>query len=372
MNQLQIDIPHFLKHDWQQQPRLFKGAFTDFDDPISPDELAGLALEDGAAARMIHTKADHWLAQDGAPEDYSPLGDNNWQLLVQAINHFVDDGQQLARQFRFLPDWRFDDLMASFAVEGGGVGPHIDNYDVFIIQGQGKRHWQVGDRGDHPKRADNSNMSLVADFEPIIDMVMEPGDLLYIPVGFPHCGRSLVPSLSYSVGFRAPSQQELLSALADVLVDNNLGEQRYQQADDNPQPSQISTEQQQGFAALVSATLNGDGWQQALGCALSQNRFELALEPQAIDAEQLLQALQAGAQLQRTPGVKCLQVQDDRQTRLFIDGQIWVLPSDLSAQAAQLAQSDQLSWPQLAPLCQQQNALAELLSWVQQGYWYLD
>ncbi|QIZ76673.1 cupin domain-containing protein [Ferrimonas lipolytica] len=371
MNQLNLNIADFLANYWQQQPVVIKAAFTQFADPIAPDELAGLALEDATAARMVYTQKDHWHSSSDIPEDYSPLGEHNWQLLVQAINHYVEYADQLAEQFSFLPQWRFDDLMASFAVEGGGVGPHIDNYDVFIIQGQGKRQWQVGPRGNYASRNDGSNMSLVEDFEPIINEVMEPGDLLYIPVGFPHCGRSIVPSLSYSVGFRAPSQQELLSALADAYVDNDLGNERYQQADDNQRTNLIGTAQQQGFAAMLSSSLQHDGWHQALGTLLSQNRFELALEPpsEPISVAQTAARLQQGEPLYRLLGLKCLQVEGDHHNRLFFDGQSWLLPPELKDVTVAISASKQLHWAQLAPLFQDPQLSMQLNELINQGYW---
>ncbi|MBO6228462.1 MAG: cupin domain-containing protein, partial [Shewanella sp.] len=227
MYTLNLDIAQFLSEYWQKKPLLIKKAFPQFEDPISADELAGLACEEEISSRIVVTKDDNWEVVQGPFEDYDSYGETRWQLLVQAVNHWYPDSQPLVEALRFLPDWRFDDLMASFATPSGGVGPHVDNYDVFIIQGEGERRWTVGDNTPQQRRGGNPNSPLVEDFTPIIDVVLEKGDMLYIPPGFPHCGETLTVAMSYSIGFRAPSQQELISEVADYLLDNNLGQQRF-------------------------------------------------------------------------------------------------------------------------------------------------
>ncbi|MGL5407962.1 MAG: cupin domain-containing protein, partial [Shewanella sp.] len=139
MYTLKLDIPQFLQEYWQKKPLVIKGAFPQFADPISADELAGLACEEEISSRIVVTKDHDWEVIQGPFEDYDRYGESHWQLLVQAVNHWYPDSQPLVEALRFLPDWRFDDLMVSFATPQGGVGPHVDNYDVFIIQGEGER-----------------------------------------------------------------------------------------------------------------------------------------------------------------------------------------------------------------------------------------
>ncbi|USD38960.1 JmjC domain-containing protein [Ferrimonas sp. SCSIO 43195] len=373
MYSLQPDALDAIRHHWQQRPLYIPAAFADFIDPLEPDELAGVALEETASSRVIIQQQGQWRAEPGPIEDFSRFGDQGWQLLVQAVNHFVPAAAELASAFRFLPDWRFDDLMVSFAAPGGGVGPHVDNYDVFIIQGQGRRRWQVGNRGPHRPRAGHSIMALVEDFDAIIDVEMAPGDLLYIPPGYPHCGQTLVPSLSYSVGFRAPSQQELIGQLADCLQDQDLGKRRFISNSEPAQPQRISQAHQQGMAKLISqlvadtATLGP-----MLGTLLSQNRFELDLQPlqPPLSLSQLQHALQQGQHLQRVGGLKCLQLEGD-DTSLFLDGQRWCLANGLADAITDLARHHKLEFPMLTPLLSNPQSAAELLQWVNQGYWYL-
>ncbi len=132
--QLNINWPEFLEKYWQKQPVVLKNAFPDFVDPITPDELAGLAMEPEVDSRLVSLKNGKWQASNGPFEHFDGLGETGWSLLAQAVNHWHMPAAELVRPFRVLPDWRLDDLMISFSVPGGGVGPHIDQYDVFIIQ----------------------------------------------------------------------------------------------------------------------------------------------------------------------------------------------------------------------------------------------
>jgi 50S ribosomal protein L16 3-hydroxylase len=145
--------------------------------------------------------------------------------VVQALDNFSEEAAEIIEPFRFIPHWRLDDLMASFAMPGGSVGPHRDNYDTFICQGSGTRHWRVGNNGNHVEFAAHEALLHVEAFEAIIDVELVAGDILYIPPGFPHEGISLDPSMSFSVGFRGNSAVSVLSAFADHLIDNDKGTQ---------------------------------------------------------------------------------------------------------------------------------------------------
>ncbi|QDF67316.1 cupin domain-containing protein [Shewanella sp. SNU WT4] len=374
MYQLHLDKADFLSQYWQQQPTVIRQGFTNFVDPIEADELAGLAMEEEISSRLVFTEGDNWRIQQGPITDFSQLGEQNWQLLVQAVNHFAEQTHPFCDSFRFLPDWRFDDLMVSFAMPGGGVGPHIDNYDVFIIQGSGSRRWTVGPLGQYQQRNNDANSPLIEDFEPIIDTVLAPGDILYIPPGFPHRGFTLEPSMSYSMGFRAPSQQELLGELADYMLDNHLGQQRFVSKSETLPAAILSEQQQQGIMQLV-ADLAADPrqYQSVLGRLLSQSRFDLdinEMEPELTEDE-LDDAIADGATLQRIGGLKVLLLEHDNQLRLFANGDIFPLPQATPEQLSQLAEARCLSAEQLTLLCEQDAIKALLLSWINAGYYYL-
>ncbi|AAZ28302.1 MULTISPECIES: cupin domain-containing protein [Colwellia] len=225
LNLNQMTQQEFLDEYWQKKPVVIRQGFKDFVDPIAPDELAGLAMEEQIESRLVHKQDGQWQAAFGPFESYEHLGTENWSLVVQALDNFSEESAGIIEAFRFIPHWRLDDLMASFAMPGGSVGPHIDNYDTFICQGSGKRHWRVGDSGEHVEFAAHEALLHVEAFEAIIDVELDAGDILYIPPGFPHEGISLDTSMSFSVGFRGNSAVSVLSAFADHLIDNEKGSQ---------------------------------------------------------------------------------------------------------------------------------------------------
>jgi 50S ribosomal protein L16 3-hydroxylase len=390
MYRLNLDIQDFLAKHWQQQPLVIKAAFPDFEDPIAADELAGLACEEEISSRIVVTK-DHdakqttsndagstqesdWEVVQGPFEDYDNYGETHWQLLVQAVNHWYPDAQPLVEAFRFLPDWRFDDLMASFATPKGGVGPHVDNYDVFIIQGEGQRRWKVGAKGNHKPRGEDPLSPLVEDFEPIIDVVLEKGDVLYIPPGFPHCGETLSLAMSYSIGFRAPSQQELVSEVADYLLDNNLGQQRFTSTDEPTAPGLVSVSHQQGIMSLLAELSQDPGaYQGVLGKLLSQNRFELDIceGEEAYSFDDLQDALNDGAIVARIGGLKVLRLEHDLQPRLFINGEAHLLEGAAEEELALLSNGCRIDADAALALCNNPVLVPFLLKMLNQGYFYL-
>ncbi|STQ14448.1 protein YcfD [Enterobacter cloacae] len=229
--QLNLNWPEFLEKYWQKKPVVLKNAFPNFVDPITPDELAGLAMEPEVDSRLVSHFNGKWQASNGPFEHFDGLGETGWSLLAQAVNHWHMPAAELVRPFRVLPDWRLDDLMISFSVPGGGVGPHIDQYDVFIIQGMGSRRWRVGDKLPMRQFCPHPALLHVDPFEPIIDEDLAPGDILYIPPGFPHDGFTHETALNYSVGFRGPNGRDLISSFADYALENDLGGEHYSDPD---------------------------------------------------------------------------------------------------------------------------------------------
>ena len=222
-----MTVEQFMAEVWQRRPALLRGAFPDFVDPIDPDELGGLAMEEAAESRLVRRTGD-------GPQDYAveqgpfsegtlaALPDTRWSLLVQAVDCWVPHVASLRDRFAFLPRWRIDDVMVSFAAPEGGVGPHFDHYDVFLIQGMGSRRWRVGPRCDRDTRLQaHGQLRLLPGFDPVEDWVLGPGDMLYIPPGFAHDGVALTPSLTYSIGFRAPSAEQVLIGLAGAVAEQS-------------------------------------------------------------------------------------------------------------------------------------------------------
>lgn len=273
----------FLAEYWEKKPLLIKQGFKDFADPIEPEELAGLAMEESIESRIVTNHSDDWQAYHGPFEGFSLLTEKHSTLLVQAVDHWHSDAAQLLEPFRFIPNWRIDDLMISYSTPGGGVGPHLDQYDVFIIQGEGKRHWRVGLPDANLKQfAQNKSLLQVEQFPAVIDCVLEPGDILYIPPGCPHEGYAVENALNYSVGFRAPNQRDLLSQFADHLIDTELGNQRYGDAELKLRSSkgELNQTEAEKVKQLMIAAINDDAvFKTWLGNSMSQPKHDMDLAP---------------------------------------------------------------------------------------------
>lgn len=213
----------FLRGYWQKRPLLIRHAFPAFESPLQPEDLAGLACEDGALARIVRHdwQSDTWQVENGPfPEETFPaMPQRDWTLLVQDVDKWDADVRALFDAFDFLPRWRMDDIMVSFAAPGGSVGAHIDNYDVFLLQGVGHRRWQIDTRANPDESyRDDVPLRLLRNFHPDQDWVLAPGDMLYLPPGVPHHGVAEDACLTISVGLRAPSSAELLEHYADTLA----------------------------------------------------------------------------------------------------------------------------------------------------------
>ncbi len=285
MYQLQLNEftqAEFLRDYWQKKPVVIRQGFPNFVDPISADEMAGLALEEQVESRLVSKKEGEWHAEFGPFKSYDHLGDKEWSLIVQALDHWSEEAATLIEPFRFIPNWRLDDVMASFSTPGGGVGPHIDLYDVFICQGSGKRNWRVGDKGDHKQFAAHAALLHVEPFEAMLDVELLPGDILYIPPGFPHDGHTDENSLSFSVGFRTNSTTNLASGIADYLIDADIGHEMIED------PERIATDSSGAIDAgdyqLIKAQLqqlldNDDVFRNFAGSYLTQCKHELDLVP---------------------------------------------------------------------------------------------
>ncbi|KAF1698216.1 transcriptional regulator [Pseudoxanthomonas jiangsuensis] len=227
---LGMPAERFLRDYWHKRPLLIRGAFPDFQTPLMPEDLAGLACEEGALARIVsHDRnRDGWELRTGPfqEEDFPGMPDHDWTLLVQDVDKWDPDVAALLEAFRFLPRWRLDDVMISFAATGGSVGAHVDHYDVFLLQGLGHRRWQIdasvamGRPAPDLAFRDDVAIKLLRIFEPTHDWVLGPGDMLYLPPLVPHHGVAQDPCLTFSVGMRAPSASELMGDwLDEVLVD---------------------------------------------------------------------------------------------------------------------------------------------------------
>lgn len=366
---LELNWPEFIQRYWQKRPVVLKRGFPNFVDPLSPDELAGLAMESEVDSRLVSHLDGAWQVSHGPFKSYDHLGESNWSILVQAVNHWHEPTAALMRPFRMLPDWRVDDLMISFSVPGGGVGPHIDQYDVFIIQGIGRRRWRVGEKAPMKQHCPHPDLLQVAPFSAIIDEDLESGDILYIPPGFPHEGYSLENSMNYSVGFRAPSGRELISGFADYVLQQELGGQRYSDPDipAREHPADILPQELEKARAMMLALIDDPQQFRAwFGEFISQTRHELDIAPPEppYQPDEIYDALRQGDTLNRLGGLRVLRIDET----IYINGEKLDSPHRLALFA--LAEHLQLDAQKLGDALEDPSFLAMLTELINSGYWY--
>ncbi len=219
----------FLAEYWQKKPLLIKNAIPNFEGLLSPEELAGLACEDDVQSRIVEYIKGEWHAHHGPFDDddfaklpEKPSKEHNWTLLVQSVNHYLPEASALLQQFDFIPHARLDDLMVSYAPDGGGVGPHFDSYDVFLLQGQGKRLWRISEQSDLTL-VEGAPLRILKNFDTAQEWLLEAGDMLYLPPHLAHWGVAVSDGgkdcMTYSIGFRAPKNQELATEFLGFMQD---------------------------------------------------------------------------------------------------------------------------------------------------------
>lgn len=258
-----LTAAEFLADYWQKRPLLIRGAIPNFRTLLSPDELAGLATEDGVSARLVLEKGGKkpWQVEHGpfTAKRLTALPKAHWSLLVSNLEHWLEEAGALLDQFNFVPLWRADDLMVSLAPPGGSVGAHVDSYDVFLLQGYGRRTWQISTGGDQTMRPD-IDLRILKKFVPEQSWELEPGDMLYLPPGVAHHGVAVTDSMTYSIGFRAPSQRDLLAdffALPEALTALVATDAMYRDPDLKQQTNagEISTSAVDRVVSMLAAPL---------------------------------------------------------------------------------------------------------------------
>jgi 50S ribosomal protein L16 3-hydroxylase len=375
LNLADFTLEDFLQHYWQQKPVVIRQGFEHFADLISPNELAGLACEEEVESRLIYKKDGQWQAEVGPFESYRRFGKTGWTLIVQAVNHWSPEVAELVKPFSFIPKWRFDDVMISYATPGGGVGPHIDLYDVFICQGSGRRRWRVGDQGNHKQFAAHAALLHTEPFEAIIDTELLPGDILYIPPGFPHDGVTLEESMSFSVGFRAKSACDVLSGLADHMIDKELGKALLT---DPKRPvhqhqGQINASDFAKIKAQLQAVLDNDGLMADFaGSYFSKTKCVLDLQAldEPLDAVDVVNTLME-QQLVRTGGLRCFYVDETvAQGVCYIDGERFEFGPACQQTVVALCDHDEIDHALVASGLQNPAFARQLAEWVNAGFWY--
>ncbi len=326
----------FLREYWQRRPLLIRNAIPGFRNPITADELAGLACEPGVRSRIVlgHPDRRDWSVEYGPfdPERFAQLPDTAWTLLVSEVEHYWPQGPEWLRQFDFIPRWRCDDLMISYAARDGSVGPHIDAYDVFLFQAQGRRRWQIQEPPPiSPVCLPALPLAILRRFDATAEWVLEPGDMLYLPPGVPHLGMSLDDEcMTWSIGFRAPAWRDLVGAFLEDRLES-VGPERIEDPgrDISPNPHELA---HGDLTALRSGLLEQLRLQPAeldrfLGEFLSRPQQEPPPESESgADEEANPARLDFATRYRFDPDLKRYWIRSDAGIVLFVAGQSLTAP----------------------------------------------
>lgn len=365
----------FLREYWQKRPLLIRGAFATKNDWIAPNDLAGLACEELALSRIVHhdPKRDRWTVRHGpfAEKDFAALPKTDWTLLVQDVDKWDMDVAKILDAFSFLPSWRVDDVMVSYAEDRGGVGAHVDQYDVFLIQGVGRRRWRIDAQktSGHEFR-DDVELRLLREFAPTHDWTLEPGDVLYLPPGIAHEGTAVGKCMTFSVGMRAPSNAELLLDFAEFLAEPMRDEMRYTDADVEPSgdPGEITDFALERARASMPQFANVDKstFTRWFGEFITRYRaaHDAAAPPRQITPATLASKLSTHG-VARNPWSRMAWARDGRHALLFVAGGTFKCSPAI---AKLVARSREIDTPSLQKHTWALPLFAEL---VNRGHWLL-
>jgi 50S ribosomal protein L16 3-hydroxylase len=340
----------FLREYWQKKPLLIRNAFPGGLDCVDGDELAGLASQEGIDSRLVIEHGPKaWETRHGPFDEdlWGTLPEQKWSILVQAVDRLLPEVSRLRDRFRFLPNWRVDDIMISYAVDQGGVGPHTDNYDVFLIQGQGRRRWEIGAEAlQHPELEPDLDMKILKHFEPAESFILEPGDMLYLPPGFAHNGVALGTSLTYSVGFRAPHQKEMLQSYVQFCSQLESPDVFYsdQEMPESREPGLVLPGELQRLRELMLAGLQDEQlFMKWIGGFLTEPRsFHEPLD-QTVSGKTLRAGLKQGRAVERAEGVRFAFYPVGEKLHFAAEGECFVLDASLTDLVALLCRQQEYS-----------------------------
>ncbi|WP_166255390.1 cupin domain-containing protein [Marinobacter salicampi] len=360
----------FLAHYWQKKPLVIRQAFPGFQSPVSADELAGLACEDTVESRIVieNDNGSPWQLKNGPfpAEQFEQLPETHWTLLVQGLDHWVPAAADLLEHFRFIPNWRLDDVMASYAPPGGSVGPHYDQYDVFLLQAEGHRQWSFGGQCDEASaRVEGTPLRILKGWQGSQTVTLAPGDMLYLPPSIGHHGVALDDCITLSVGFRAPTVDDVLTGFSDFLclqpgANAHLGDPDLK-LPDNPGaiPPDAIARLQEVITSRLGDTRQLTLWFGQFATAPKNTDVIVPADTQ-VTPTGLMQLMGEGGDLRWNEGSRFAYHEFDDSTALFVDGEQFILRGDARALAPVLCRSNVLSGPDIARLAED-AALAELL-----------
>lgn len=273
----------FLAEYWQKKPLLVRNAVPGFTGLLSPADMMTLAADENAEARLVEFKKDGWHLSRSpfSTRDLAKKRKHPWTVLLQGLNLELPQADEFMRRFDFIPFSRLDDLMVSYAVDQGGVGPHFDDYDVFLIQGIGQRRWRIGPQRDK-SLVEGAPLKILKNFEPAEDWILNPGDLLYLPPHWAHDGIAVGECMTYSVGFRSPATQELADEFLTYLQERIDLDGIYADPDLQFQehPAEISKDMVSNVANMIARIQwDNDDIRNFIGCWLTEPKPQVYFEP---------------------------------------------------------------------------------------------
>jgi len=360
-----LTVNVFLRDYWQKKPLLIRQAVPQFNGLLNPQQLLELACDPDAQARAVVNRRNKWELYQAPfePEDFSGMEKLKWTVLLQGLNHYLPQGAELLKQFDFIPHARLDDLMVSYAPKSGGVGPHFDSYDVFLLQGMGHRRWQISTQADRTL-IEGAPLRLLKDFKVEQEWVLAPGDMLYLP---PHCAHNGIAEdecMTYSIGFRTPAYQELAEQFLVYMQDRVCVDGMYADPALKTQkhPSEIGADMlQQVQHAINRVQWNKRDIADFLGCYLSDPKPHIFFEPphQPLSRTRFEQTLQTrGVVLDLKTQMLC------HDGAIFINGETHPVNKETYRALRALADARQLdAAPKLPP-----QALDLLYRWYTEGY----
>jgi 50S ribosomal protein L16 3-hydroxylase len=362
-----VDVATFLELHWQKRPLCVRGAIPNYRCPLTPQELAGLACDDDVTSRLVLEQGGErpWQVRHGpfTERDFTSLGESGWSLMVQEVDHLVPSVADLLQHFRFVPNWRIDDVMVSHAPPGGSVGAHVDNHDVFLFQGRGRRRWQIQRTPVVDERlVPELDVRMLADFAPDDEWVLEPGDLLYLPPRIAHHGVALEDCMTFSIGFSAPEAGELFAAFVTEAIESGLTDgddplsravnRRYADPDLEPagEPGEITESARRRLSTLLHEVIADqqtiDRW---LGCFLTAPRRIAPRPPETeVEGAGVGEALRGGAELLRSAVPHFAFFELEGTTYLYVGGQEHTLAPDTAFAGPLLSGSARLTGRTLA------------------------
>lgn len=360
-----ITPAQFLREYWHKKPLLIRQAIPEFKALLSREALFDMAAREDVESRLITHFSEKWHLEKGPfPKLPSPRK-TDWTLLIQGVNLHDDAADALLQQFRFIPDARLDDLMISYATPNGGVGPHFDSYDVFLLQAHGKRRWRIGSQKDL-SLVEDAPLKILKHFKPEQEFVLEPGDMLYLPPHYAHDGIAEDECMTYSIGFRAPSYQELGEAFLHFMMDSIDLKGRYADPDLTPSrsPAALSNKMiDRVMKEMEKVRFTRSDVMHFLGEYLSEPKPSVFFDspPKSLSSSQFEKQLRKyGVRLSRkTRMLHCNKV-------LFVNGESYALAKEDKSLLTQLADQRKLEANQLESISK--DVLEAFHIWYEDGW----